>query len=96
MTLLPAKPVVPQNFVGLDADTLVRILGRPDFTRRDGDVEVWQYRSANCVTDMFLYPQARAEGSKDVHMIRHMEIRPRNGADTAACSLELGRRFKAG
>ncbi|WP_189049877.1 hypothetical protein [Aliidongia dinghuensis] len=35
---------------------LVQRLGTPDFTRRDPPAEIWQYRSASCVLDVFLYP----------------------------------------
>jgi hypothetical protein len=35
---------------------LVARLGEPDFTRRDPPAEIWQYRSASCVLDVFLYP----------------------------------------
>ena len=35
---------------------LVQRLGEPDFTRRDPPAEIWQYRSASCVLDVFLYP----------------------------------------
>jgi hypothetical protein len=31
--------------------------GPPDFTRRDAPAEIWQYRGAACVLDVFLYPE---------------------------------------
>lgn len=37
---------------------LMQRLGAPDFTRRDPPAEIWQYRSASCVLDVFLYPEA--------------------------------------
>ncbi|HEV2678248.1 MAG TPA: hypothetical protein VGV37_27215 [Aliidongia sp.] len=37
---------------------LMQRLGSPDFTRRDPPAEIWQYRSASCVLDVFLYPEA--------------------------------------
>ncbi len=44
---------------------LVQRLGAPDFTRRDPPAEIWQYRSASCVLDVFLYPEDG--GLKVVH-----------------------------
>jgi hypothetical protein len=36
---------------------LIQRLGTPDFTRHDAPAEIWQYRSASCVLDVFLYPE---------------------------------------
>jgi hypothetical protein len=44
---------------------LMQRLGSPDFTRRDPPAEIWQYRSASCVLDVFLYPEA--DGLKVLH-----------------------------
>jgi len=44
---------------------LMQRLGAPDFTRRDAPAEIWQYRSASCVLDVFLYPEQG--GLKVVH-----------------------------
>lgn len=44
---------------------LTQRLGAPDFTRHDAPAEIWQYRSASCVLDVFLYPEEG--GLKVVH-----------------------------
>ena len=44
---------------------LTQRLGTPDFTRHDEPAEIWQYRSASCVLDVFLYPEDG--GLKVVH-----------------------------
>ncbi len=44
---------------------LTQRLGAPDFTRHDAPAEIWQYRSASCVLDVFLYPEDG--GLKVVH-----------------------------
>jgi hypothetical protein len=36
---------------------IVARLGTPDTTRRDPPAEIWQYRGAACVLDVFLYPE---------------------------------------
>jgi hypothetical protein len=42
----------------LSTAALIARLGEPDFTRRDPPAEIWQYRGATCVLDIFLYPEA--------------------------------------
>jgi hypothetical protein len=53
----PAAARVPELPVltGLGPAELVALLGEPDFRRRDPPAELWQYRSADCVLDVFLY-----------------------------------------
>jgi hypothetical protein len=41
----------------LSTEALVARLGQPDFTRQDPPAEIWQYRGATCVLDVFLYPE---------------------------------------
>ena len=52
-------------------DAILRILGSPDFIRRDGKTQIWQYRSSGCILDMFIHgPQ------KNLKII-HLETRGR-------------------
>ena len=46
----------PDDLVGLDGPALERLLGEPGLVRRDYPAEVWQYRSATCVLDVYFYP----------------------------------------
>ena len=39
----------------MSADDVVALLGEPDFRRVEPPAEVWQYRGADCVVDLFLY-----------------------------------------
>jgi hypothetical protein len=50
-TRVPELPVL----TGLGPAELIALLGEPDFRRRDPPAELWQYRSADCVLDVFLY-----------------------------------------
>ncbi|HWK46762.1 MAG TPA: hypothetical protein VNT30_18725 [Stellaceae bacterium] len=43
--------------VNLTRDDLTATFGQPDFTRADPPAEIWQYRSASCVLDVFFYPE---------------------------------------
>lgn len=59
------------EFVGFGPDRVLPILGAPDFVRRDGTAQIWQYRATNCILDLFLY-QSGAETQ-----VKHAELRPR-------------------
>jgi len=96
LALRTLEPVTPEAFLGLEAGMLMLRLGPPDFTRRDGPVQVWQYHSASCMADLFLYPHVNPQDGGSVHTLRHMEMRPRQGRDGADCPRELARRFRAG
>lgn len=57
---VPAEPAaarIPELPVltGMGPAELVALLGEPDFRRREPPAELWQYRSADCVLDVFLY-----------------------------------------
>ena len=43
---------------GLSAADLARLLGEPEFIRQEPPAVIWQYRSAECVLDLFLYRSA--------------------------------------
>ncbi|HVM81182.1 MAG TPA: hypothetical protein VMU06_19330 [Stellaceae bacterium] len=40
---------------GLSDKDVQRVLGEPDFRREEPPAEIWQYRSAECVLDLYLY-----------------------------------------
>jgi hypothetical protein len=62
----PAPPpldpptATPEHYEGMRGPELVRLLGSPDFRRRDANAEVWQYRAGACVLDLFLYEEGGA------------------------------------
>ncbi len=54
-------PVVdddPARLMGLDPVGLAKVLGDPELIRREQPAEIWQYRGASCVFDVFLYEDA--------------------------------------
>ena len=59
------------EFVGYSPERVLPVLGAPDFVRRDGTAQIWQYRATNCVLDLFLY---KAGSTTEV---RHAELRSR-------------------
>ena len=73
-----AKPARPEDVLGLAADALEKLLGRPELVRRDAPAQVWQYRSASCVVDLYLYPERAS------YRVAYIEARDRSAADMAA------------
>lgn len=45
----------PRELIGLHQLPLWQRLGSPQLVRRDGDARVWQYRTEDCVLDVYLY-----------------------------------------
>jgi hypothetical protein len=55
-----ASPAM-KALAGLDPAQVRALLGPPDFRRIDAPAELWQYRSADCVLDLYFYSEAGAE-----------------------------------
>jgi hypothetical protein len=66
-----APAAMPANLVGLGPADIVALLGQPDFRRTDPPAELWQYRNADCVLDIFLY------GGSGGYRVVHSETRER-------------------
>lgn len=77
----------PDQLMGLSGDQLKSLLGLPSFVRRDPPAEIWQYGTATCVLDLFLY----AEGKDGPHRVSHFEFRGRSveGVAPADCYRQL-------
>lgn len=67
----------PNELVGLNADQVTNLLGKPSFVRHDMPAEVWQYRAHDCVLDVFLYPPVKSGGDKE-HTVLYYELRSKN------------------
>lgn len=61
----------PEEFLGFSPERVLPILGAPDFVRRDGNAQIWQYRANHCVLDLFLY-----QNGSDTR-VKHAELRSR-------------------
>lgn len=86
--LAPAALRLPNldQLDGLRPSELVALFGQPDFRRVEPPAELWQYRSALCVLDLFLYREAGG-----IHVI-HSEMRNRSGhPGSAPCAGVPGR-----
>ncbi len=75
---------------GLGPAELVALFGEPDFRRRDPPAELWQYRSADCVLDVFLY------GEGGTYRVVRSETRDRHALPplVAGCSAAFDRRAR--
>jgi hypothetical protein len=51
----PSLPADVEQLRGLPAPDIARLLGEPDFVREEPPAVIWQYRSADCVLDLFFY-----------------------------------------
>jgi hypothetical protein len=71
----PAAASVPDARIltGMALAEVVALLGEPDFRRSEPPAELWQYRSADCVLDLFFYADAggyrvRRSATRDRHV----------------------------
>ena len=78
---LPASQI--ETLEHLSAPALLARLGPPDFTRRDPPAELWQYRGATCVLDLFLYPEA------GTMTVSHAQTRGRHGTEAVGLGANL-------
>ena len=71
------------DLTGMAPAQVAALLGDPDLRRRDPPAEIWQYRSADCVLDLFFYDDNGRE-----HLV-YTESRPRvaqRGPHAARCT----------
>lgn len=59
----------PARLEGLSDQQVTSIFGEPGFRRKDKPAEVWRYRSAGCILDVFLYPEGQN------FRVAHAEVR---------------------
>ncbi len=80
-------PPLADEMADLDPTSVKTLLGEPSFVRRDPPAEIWQYRPAGCVLDLFLYP-ANSEGDLRV---RHVAARIAGGGNVtvADCAARI-------
>ncbi len=74
----------PTQLIGLAPDAINRLLGPPSLLRTEPPAQVWQYKIADCVLDIFLY--TRETEPEDATVI-YFEIREGKAAPrgTRAC-----------
>ncbi len=75
----PPDRVTIERLMGANEGALNRLLGPPQFHRRDPPARLVRYRAATCLLDLFLYP-----GEGGVPRVTHIEARGRDGNDKPA------------
>jgi hypothetical protein len=82
----------PDTLMNLSGAQVVQIFDEPALKRREGDIQVWQYRGVSCVLDVYM-----KSGAKDgeAASVIHYETRERKKAEleqpkTAAAETETG------
>ncbi len=74
----PAGSDSPRRLVGIDRPALQTLLGAPALQRVEGKAELWQYRAANCVLDVFFYA-----GTDGQPRVTHTDLRGRRDGRSA-------------
>lgn len=80
----------PQSLIGLAPQQISEALGSPELQRREPPAEVWQYRTAICVFDLYLYEEA--EGSRAAHYAARS--RSNDAIDPATCLGSVVERYR--
>ena len=76
-----------RDLKGMAPAQVAALIGDPDFRRSDPPAEIWQYRSADCVLDLFFYSE-----NSDTRLV-YSETRSRNpqrGTKAAAACADAG------
>ncbi len=61
----------PQQLLGLSGSVVAERLGAPSLVRRDGPAEIWQYKAAACILDVFLYADTGGQHVRYVELRSH-------------------------
>jgi len=88
-----ASSTATRELVGKSESDVRSELGAPAFKRTDGPAQVWQYRGASCLLDVFLYK----EGGGGFR-VKHAELRRRGGtglSDRACLSDAVSNRARS-
>ena len=68
--LLPTTPsLTPEELLGMTANRMTSLFGKPVFVRRDPPGEFWRYRSKMCALELYFYSDG--EGQR----VEHKEMR---------------------
>ena len=84
----PAKPkITATELLGQTNGWLLAKLGEPAFRRTDRHANMWQYKNATCVLNVFLYAEDTSDNGGTASRVLHFDARTLGGgnADRAAC-----------
>ncbi len=63
----PVVKITAQQLLGQSSSWVNANLGQPEFKRRDGQAEMWQYKSAECVLSVFIYEDVSGGQRRVLH-----------------------------
>ncbi len=67
-----ANSLQPERLIGLLDSELERVLGIPDFRRKDPPAQIWQYRNQSCLFDVFLFQD---KARSNAYAVTYIEAR---------------------
>ena len=82
------RPPAIANLKGLEPAQVAAMIGNPDFRRLDPPAEIWQYRSADCVLELYFYDSGAS--SRMVYAETHSRNPQRIPGGNAQCQQDLG------
>ena len=90
----PPPEVEPATLIGESFTVLIQRFGAPEYIRRDGAIEIYQYRLPTCVIDFVSMPLATI--APGIITSTHGRHRKRGGVyDAKQCAIDLGAHNRA-
>lgn len=82
------EPPALGNLKGLAPEQVTALIGDPDLRRIDPPAEIWQYRSADCVLELYFYDSGTT--SRMVYAEAHSRLPLHQANAGVPCSQNLG------
>ncbi|MDE2166220.1 MAG: hypothetical protein KGJ66_07770 [Alphaproteobacteria bacterium] len=82
------QPPAIANLKGLAPEQVTALIGDPDLRRTDPPAEIWQYRSADCVLELYFYDSGASR--RMIYAETHSRTPQHRPGDIVACSQNLG------
>lgn len=82
------RPPAIADLKGLEPGQVAALIGNPDLRRLDPPAEIWQYRSADCVLELYFYDSGASR--RMVYAETHSREPQRMPDGNARCQQDLG------
>ena len=82
------RPPAIADLKGLAPEQVTALIGNPDLRRVDPPAEIWQYRSADCVLDLYFYNSGAS--SQMVYAETRSRLPQRRPGAGMPCGRDLG------
>jgi hypothetical protein len=82
-------PLTAGDLLGNSASLTRDLFGAPTLVRREPPAEVWQYRSDDCVLDLYLYGESQPDTVRHAELRAHNTDSPTGAAFDRQCLREL-------